>query len=75
MTGVSDGRNISGWTAEEGRNGGSRGGKEKRKRGRGGGGTSRGECEDRYYNSEEYSKLSKANRVWLRRIRDKRVKK
>ena len=76
---VSDGRNISGVNELERGNGGggdTKGGsKGKRKRGRGGSGATQGECEDRYYNSEEYSKLSKANRAWLREIRNKRVKK
>ena len=71
---LSDERNVSGINADDEGGGGNRGGGKKRKRGRGNG-SEDGSCEDRYYNSEEYSKLSKANRVWLRTIRDKRIKK
>ena len=73
-----DERNISGLNAKQGGGGGNgSGGKRgggKRKRGRGND-SEDGSCEDRYYTSEEYSKLSKANRSWLRTIRNKRVKK
>ena len=33
-----------------------------------------GKCEDRYYSSEEYASLNKANKSYLRKLRDDRVK-
>ena len=78
-----DGRNISAFNEEGGGGGGGGRGRGRgggRGRGRGGGKRKReqnsntdGKCEDRYYSSDEYSNLSKANRAYLRKLRDDRV--
>ena len=74
-----DSRNISKVDVDDENEG--EGGNNRNGRRSGGGRRKRGrddederECEDRYYISEEYSKLSKANKNWLRLTRNKRVK-
>ena len=66
-----DNRNISG--VGSGGNGGKGGGKSKRKRGSDDDDCEKVPCEDRYYSSEEYKKLSPGKRKWLKETRDKRV--